>query len=104
MRGNRILEKLIAVFSRMRGNRILERLTVQDSNTPRSCDYRYTVQDCNTPHSCDYRYNHQLIIYRWKVSLLVPRLLNANTILFLFIPFEFGIAVMFSEKLRFHVN
>jgi len=32
---------LIAVFSRMRGNKILERLTVQDSNTPHSCDYRY---------------------------------------------------------------
>ena len=31
----------IAVFSRMRGNRILERLTVQDCNTPHSCDYRY---------------------------------------------------------------
>jgi len=31
----------IAVFSRMRGNKILERLTVQDSNTPHSCDYRY---------------------------------------------------------------
>ena len=25
----------------MRGNKILERLTVQDSNTPHSCDYRY---------------------------------------------------------------
>jgi len=33
----------IAVFSRMRGNKILERLTVQDSNTPHSCDYRYKV-------------------------------------------------------------
>ena len=32
---------LIAVFSRMRGNKILERLTVKDSNTPHSCDYRY---------------------------------------------------------------
>jgi len=32
---------IIAVFSRMRGNKILERLTVQDSNTPHSCDYRY---------------------------------------------------------------
>ena len=31
----------IAVFSRMRGNRILEKLTVQDCNTPHSCDYRY---------------------------------------------------------------
>ena len=31
----------MAVFSRMRGNRILERLTVQDCNTPHSCDYRY---------------------------------------------------------------
>ena len=31
----------IAAFSRMRGNKILERLTVQDSNTPHSCDYRY---------------------------------------------------------------
>jgi len=31
----------IAVFSHMRGNKILERLTVQDSNTPHSCDYRY---------------------------------------------------------------
>jgi hypothetical protein len=34
---------LIAVFSRMRGNKILERLTVQDSNTPHSCDYRYNT-------------------------------------------------------------
>jgi len=34
----------IAVFSRMRGNKILERLTVQDSNTPHSCDYRYNEQ------------------------------------------------------------
>ena len=25
----------------MRGNKILERLTVKDSNTPHSCDYRY---------------------------------------------------------------
>jgi hypothetical protein len=25
----------------MRGNKILEKLTVQDSNTPHSCDYRY---------------------------------------------------------------
>ena len=33
--------RFIAVFSRMRGNRILERLTVQDCNTPHSCDYRY---------------------------------------------------------------
>jgi len=33
----------IAVFSRMRGNKILERLTVQDSNTPHSCDYRYII-------------------------------------------------------------
>ncbi len=33
----------IAVFSRMRGNRILERLTVQDCNTPHSCDYRYKI-------------------------------------------------------------
>jgi len=33
---------VIAVFSRIRGNKILE---------------RFTVQDCNTPHSCDYRYN-----------------------------------------------
>jgi len=31
----------IAVFSRMRGNKILKRLTVKDSNTPHSCDYRY---------------------------------------------------------------
>jgi predicted nucleotidyltransferase len=35
------LDSDIAVFSRMRGNKILERLTVQDSNTPHSCDYRY---------------------------------------------------------------
>ena len=34
---------IIAVFSRMRGNKILERLTVQDSNTPHSCDYRYNA-------------------------------------------------------------
>ena len=34
---------IIAVFSRMRGNRILEKLTVQDCNTPHSCDYRYNV-------------------------------------------------------------
>ena len=34
---------IIAVFSRMRGNKILERLTVQDSNTPHSCDYRYNI-------------------------------------------------------------
>ena len=33
----------IAAFSRMRGNKILERLTVQDSNTPHSCDYRYNL-------------------------------------------------------------
>ena len=25
----------------MRGNKILKRLTVKDSNTPHSCDYRY---------------------------------------------------------------
>ena len=40
---------IIAVFSRMRGNIILERLT---------------VQDCNTPHSCDYRYMQEFNIYR----------------------------------------
>ena len=33
----------IAVFSRVRGNKILERLTVKDSNTPHSCDYRYNL-------------------------------------------------------------
>ena len=38
---NYYYESDIAVFSRMRGNKILERLTVQDSNTPHSCDYRY---------------------------------------------------------------
>jgi hypothetical protein len=32
---------IIAVFSRMRGDKILERLTVQDSNTPHSYEYRY---------------------------------------------------------------
>jgi len=37
----KIKVSFIAVFSRMRGNKILERLTVQDSNTPHSCDYRY---------------------------------------------------------------
>ena len=36
---------VIAVFSRMRGNKILERLTVRDSNTPHSCDYRYNLED-----------------------------------------------------------
>jgi len=36
------VENAVAVFSRIRGNKILE---------------RFTVQDCNTPHSCDYRYN-----------------------------------------------
>ena len=36
-----IINRDIAVFSRMRGNRILERLTAQDCNTPHSCDYRY---------------------------------------------------------------
>ena len=35
----------IAVFSRVRGNKILERLTVKDSNTPHSCDYRYNDDD-----------------------------------------------------------
>ena len=35
----------IAVFSRVRGNKILERLTVKDSNTPHSCDYRYNIPD-----------------------------------------------------------
>jgi len=35
----------IAVFSRMRGNKILKRLTVKDSNTPHSCDYRYNIDD-----------------------------------------------------------
>ena len=35
--------QIIAVFSRMRGNEILERLTVQDSNTPHSHDYRYSA-------------------------------------------------------------
>ena len=39
--GYRLLN--IAVFSRVRGNKILERLTVKDSNTPHSCDYRYNV-------------------------------------------------------------
>ena len=34
---------IIAVFSRVRGNKILERLTVKDSNTPHSCDYRYIL-------------------------------------------------------------
>jgi len=38
---------VIAVFSRMRGNKILERLTVQDSNTPHSCDYRYIYPKAN---------------------------------------------------------
>ena len=36
------LLKNIAVFSRIRGNKILERFTVQDCNTPHSCDYRYS--------------------------------------------------------------
>jgi len=36
-----IIGDIIAVFSCMRGNKILGRLTVQDSNTPHSCDYRY---------------------------------------------------------------
>jgi hypothetical protein len=36
-----ISENIIAVFSRIRGNKILERSTVQDCNTPHSCDYRY---------------------------------------------------------------
>ena len=40
-----IYEEDMAVFSRMRGNRILERLTVQDCNTPHSCDYRYIVKN-----------------------------------------------------------
>ena len=39
-----LLKEDIAVFSRMRGNKILERLTVQDSNTPHSCDYRYIAE------------------------------------------------------------
>ena len=39
----RLASSLIAVFSRMRGNKILERLSVQDSNTPHSCDYRYNA-------------------------------------------------------------
>jgi predicted kinase len=39
------LKSIIAVFSRMRGNGILERLTVQDCNTPHSCDYRYNNLD-----------------------------------------------------------
>ena len=33
----------------MRGNKILERLTVKDSNTPHSCDYRYI----NTESVCE---------------------------------------------------
>ena len=37
----KFISLIIAVFSRMRGNKILEKLTVQDSNTPHSCDYRY---------------------------------------------------------------
>ena len=37
---------IIAVFSRMRGNKILERFTVQDFNTPHSCDYRYKEFYC----------------------------------------------------------
>ena len=39
----RFLDNIIAVFSRMRGNKILKRLTVKDSNTPHSCDYRYNA-------------------------------------------------------------
>ena len=39
-----IKELIIAVFSCMRGNRILERLTVQDCNTPHSCNYRYNAE------------------------------------------------------------
>jgi len=39
--------RVIAVFSRIRGNKILE---------------RFTVQDCNTPHSCDYRYNNETMV------------------------------------------
>ena len=40
-----LLDDIIAVFSRVRGNKILERLTVKDSNTPHSCDYRYNAND-----------------------------------------------------------
>ena len=39
--GDIIDKDIIAVFSRIRGNKILERFTVQDCNTPHSCDYRY---------------------------------------------------------------
>jgi len=41
----------IAVFSRIRGNKILERFTVQDCNTPHSCDYRYNISKQNNPIS-----------------------------------------------------
>jgi hypothetical protein len=41
---------IMAVFSRMRGNKILERLTVKDSNTPHSCDYRYNTKKLDLLH------------------------------------------------------
>jgi hypothetical protein len=54
----------IAVFSRIRGNKILE---------------RFTVQDCNTPHSCDYRYNsfnteNDLMILYFALFKLTPKI------------------------------
>jgi hypothetical protein len=39
----------------MRGNKILERLTVQDSNTPHSCDYRYITEIFNAINQIEYR-------------------------------------------------
>ena len=60
---NQQIADLIAVFSRMRGNRILERLTVQDCNTPHSCDYRYKV-------SISYDFSKPYFLF---VSTLEPR-------------------------------
>ena len=61
-----LIEKiLIAVFSRVRGNKILERLTVKDSNTPHSCDYRY-IHNCHSIISDD-RHNYEknyLLIFK----------------------------------------
>ena len=48
----------------MRGNKILERFTVQDFNTPHSCDYRYNR---------DRTLSHEDIIHYQKIVVALQQ-------------------------------
>jgi len=68
------LKDTIAVFSHMRGNKILERLTVQDSNTPHSCDYRYIYFQQVCFHSSIGVHVEKMLFkvsswYKWKIDI-----------------------------------